>query len=501
MQQASASASGGAGGFGYQGARGGSGASVTLTNAVSGTATFVVDLIEGAGGGAGGGTDTGVAGNGGNGTATVGTASSPYETSASSVEVQVSAVGGSGGTTESGTAGKAGTGTAALYVVATAGPADVIGVANASGGNGQSGRGGAASAISNVSSPGAASSTAFAQGWSGNTPGSVTAAATATGTESTGGSITAAAYADSLDGATGTTGGAAMATANSAAIGSVTTSATATDTGASGSATAHSTAASGATAAVDTVSASATSPDNIAGVTTQTQANVDGTWFGKPDAAANGYAAYGWAMGLPSRGWQAYLVNATAAPVIEAAFTASGSSIFGAGVLGASYSSTSSGTVTYVASNTDEYNLSGTNSFTLGLLSMSAFNKGFESLSFGVTDGTATVLPTKTFTSLTGAEQYFHDDPVSLGNLTGPTDLTLTYKLTANAPEGAGISYVLAEAPAAAASKTAELTSILARINASYGAAGNLALSRVTPTAVPLRPAELVKELLAKPRH
>jgi hypothetical protein len=271
--------------------------------------------------------------------------------------------------------------------------------------------------------------------------------------------------------------------------------------GASGSATANSTAASGAAAALDTVSATASSPDNIAAVVAQTQANVGGTWFGKPNVAANGYAAFGWAMGLPSPSVQSSLVNATTTPVIEASLTASGSSIFGAGVVGADYSSTSSGTVTYVASNTHEYNLSGTNSFTLGLLAMSAVNNGFVSLSFGVTDGSTTVLRTKTFTSLAGAEQYFHDDPVSLGNLTGPTDLTLTYKLTADAPEGAAISYVLAEAPAAAAAKAAELSSILARINASYGAAGNLASSQPTPTAAPLRPAELVKELLAKTRH
>jgi hypothetical protein len=60
----------------------------------------------------------------------------------------------------------------------------------------------------------------------------------------------------------------------------------------------------------------------------------------------------------------------------------------------------------------------------------------------------ATTLFTKSFSTLSQAQAYFTDDPVVLGNLTGPIDLTLTYKLTANAPEGAGISYLVADGPA-----------------------------------------------------
>lgn len=212
---------------------------------------------------------------------------------------------------------------------------------------------------------------------------------------------------------------------------------------------------------VDTASANATAPGNVNEASAQAEANVGGRWFGNPGTSSNGHAAYSQAMGLPSTAVQARLVNAAATPTIEASFNASGSGIFGAGVLGANYSTHSAGTVTYVATNTHDYNLGGTNTFTLGLLTMGAYNGGFTSLSFTVKDGATTLLPTKIFTSLSSAEAYFTDDPVSLGTISGSTDLTLTYKLTANAPEGAGISYVVAVAPAGATSGPARSFSAL----------------------------------------
>jgi hypothetical protein len=271
------------------------------------------------------------------------------------------------------------------------------------------------------------------------------------------------------------------------------------------------------------------SPNNIAGVTTYTLANVGGSWFGNLATSSNGYAAYGWAMGLPSPGVQSTLVNATATPAVAASLANTGSSIFGAGVLGANYSSTSTGTISYTVTNTHEYDLTGSNALTLGLLSIAGYNGGFKSLSFTVTDGSTTLLPTMTFRNLPAAETYFTDDPVSLGDVSGPTDVTLTYKLTASSPEGAGISYVVAEVPAGAAAKSSvpftfggpseqrerepdarvmiasdhstDLTSILARINASYVVADNVAVPRFAHTAAQYRRSELLKELLAKTRH
>jgi len=77
---------------------------------------------------------------------------------------------------------------------------------------------------------------------------------------------------------------------------------------------------------------------------------------------------------------------------------------------------------------------------------MGAYSGGFTRLTFTVAEG-ATTLLTKTFTTLSAAQTYFSDDPVSLGDITGAVDLKLTYKLTANAAEGAGISYLVADAP------------------------------------------------------
>jgi hypothetical protein len=246
---------------------------------------------------------------------------------------------------------------------------------------------------------------------------------------------------------TGSVGNGATATANTTSIGAITGVAIASTTGARGNAVANSTAANATTGATDTVLASATSTTNTATVTTQTQANIGGSWFGNPGTASNGYAAYGSAMGSPTASVQSsYLASSTVNPIVYNSLRSSGSSIFGAGVLGANYSTTSAGSYTYTATNTQDYNASGTNSYTLGLLTMGAYNSGFTSLTFTVTEG-ATTLLTKTFTSLSSAQTYFTDDPVALGNLTGATDLTLNYKLTASTPEGAGISYLVADGP------------------------------------------------------
>jgi hypothetical protein len=167
-------------------------------------------------------------------------------------------------------------------------------------------------------------------------------------------------------------------------------------------------------------------------------------------------------MGLPSASVASSLVSPTINTNVYNSLNSSGSSIFGAGVLGANYSTSSTGTYTYTASNTHEYNLSGNNAFTLGLLTMGAYNNGFTSLTFTVAEGGSALL-TKTFTSLSAAQTYFSDDPVSLGDITGPIDLKLTYKLTGAAAEGAGISYVVADAPVTASSEPNTATSVIAR--------------------------------------
>jgi hypothetical protein len=386
---------------------------------------------------------------------------SPYSnTRASSLDVNLIATGGNGGSTTSGIAGNAGNATAMLYLTSTASKSpSLTGSATALGGNASEGAGGTAQATSELTSPYAATANATATGGSGSTPGAATATATAIGTKSSDNLITANATASSL---TGSVGANSTATANTTSIGAVTGVAIAQTTGATGNAVGNSTAANAATGATDTVSASATAATNMSAVSTQTQANVGGSWFGNPGATSNSYAAYAGAMGLPSSSVRTgYLVSPTLNPSVYHSLHSSGSSVFGAGILGANYTATT-GTYSYSSSNTQMYNLSGNNAFTLGLLTMGAYNGGFTSLTFTVTDGTTSLL-TKTFTSLSAAQTYFTDDPVSLGDITGAVDLKLTYTLTAAAAQGAGISYLIADAPVTAASVARTATTAIAR--------------------------------------
>jgi hypothetical protein len=207
-------------------------------------------------------------------------------------------------------------------------------------------------------------------------------------------------------------------------------------------------AANAASGATDTVLSSATTATNPSSVSSHTQANTGGNWFGNPGTSTNGYAAYASAMGAPT----ASVISSDLSGVTLPAH----SSIFGAGVLGANDSTSSTGTNVYTSTSTHEYTLSGSNALDLGLLTIASYGSGFGSLTFTVTNG-ATTLLTKTFSSLTGAggaSSYFAKDLVSLGNVTGSVDLILTFRLTETAAGGVGISYLVADAPAAAATKS-----------------------------------------------
>lgn len=191
------------------------------------------------------------------------------------------------------------------------------------------------------------------------------------------------------------------------------------------------------------------------GSVTQTQANVSGAWFGSPALLSNGLASYTDAMGSPTKSVQSQLVNATSTPNTVAALNKSLASIFGAGVMGANDASIT-GTRQYTESTEHVFNLSGSHTFTLGLLNLASYGSGFSSLTFTVKDGATTLLSDK-FTSLSAAQKFFTDDPLSLGTFKGSVDLTMSLQVTANKIEGTGISYVLADAaaPAAAAQPAA----------------------------------------------
>jgi hypothetical protein len=145
-------------------------------------------------------------------------------------------------------------------------------------------------------------------------------------------------------------------------------------------------------------------------------------------------------------------------------------------------------------------------------------------LSFSVTDGAATLLPTRTFTSLSAAETFFTDDPVSLGNITGAIDLTLNFKVIATAPKGVGISYVVAEAPVAGIKRAnthapfesrahpderlmigsdhlSELTVALAKFNLRYAATKPNAANVLPQLVDGSRPQEVIRRILNQGRR
>ncbi len=267
--------------------------------------------------------------------------------------------------------------------------------------------------------------------------------------------------------------------------------------------------------------ASASAPSNLLGVSTQTMANVAGTWFSMPSSNVQAYAG---AMGSPTASVQSQLVNSST-PVVQTAL--GGYTIFGAGILGANDPGSGTGSITYTASTSHDYVLTGTNSFELGLLGMDASAGGFSSLTFTVSEGKKTLV-TDTFTSLSAAETYFTDDPISLGKVKGAVDLTFSFSLTANTAEGAGISYVIADEPLAGTpasiqgqtggrerigrldqlseiarpavylegSRGIGLEAALAGFNANY--AGATALPKFEPGA---RPVGVLKKLLKQERH
>ena len=139
--------------------------------------------------------------------------------------------------------------------------------------------------------------------------------------------------------------------------------------------------------------------------------------------------------------------------------------VIGLGSLGANYGG-SGGTRSYTANALYSFNLSTSASLTLGLLNMTAYNGGFDTLNFTVKRG-ATTLFSDNFTTLAAAQAYFTDQAKTLTGFTaGNNTVLLSYTLTASSAKGADISYLLsrpagsalAAAPVAAAERQAALT-------------------------------------------
>ena len=168
--------------------------------------------------------------------------------------------------------------------------------------------------------------------------------------------------------------------------------------------------------------------------TVATKAAVAGNWYGAPPTSNNGFVAYSNVLTSPTVTTVASIVDSTHSKVTAAL---SGDSVLAAGVMGANYFSGASGTYVYTAGSEFLYTESGSSKFTLGLLDLGAYGNGFDNLSFTVKNG-ATSLLSDNFTSLSAAQNFFTDDPFSLGSLNGNVDLTLDYSLTASTAERGG---------------------------------------------------------------
>jgi hypothetical protein len=167
-------------------------------------------------------------------------------------------------------------------------------------------------------------------------------------------------------------------------------------------------------------------------------------------SGSNGVQAFSYALAMPGA---AALGSALAgAPRVSAGL--GGRTVLGLGVLGANYGSAASGNRTYTASTSYNFSLASQSNLSVGLLGMSSYGGGFNSLNFSVKSG-ATTLLSASFTSLSAAQTYFTDQSLSLGSFAaGATSLVVSYSLTASAAKGADISYLLssqAVAPGASA--------------------------------------------------
>jgi hypothetical protein len=102
---------------------------------------------------------------------------------------------------------------------------------------------------------------------------------------------------------------------------------------------------------------------------------------------------------------------------------------------------------TYDASATYSFDLGTTRDLSLGLLNMTSYGGGFNSLKFTVSSGAATLV-TSSFTTLAAAQAYFTDHALDLGNFAaGRTSIKVDYALTASAAKGADVSYLLSSLP------------------------------------------------------
>jgi hypothetical protein len=435
--QASADATGGAGGgnFGIAGSGGAGGAAIgasetaTELTATGGRATAIASQSGGSGGrGVGVGQSGGAGG--------VASATTATATGKSAV-AKVSQTGGAGGRGYGGAAGGAGADSTLTNAVSGRTMGGYLGLYQAAtGGAGGYSSGGAGGP------GGAANSSLTFNDVTANPARASTLTGTSTATGGAGGGSSTG---------SGAASGAATAVINLTGVNTVNASAAATTangqladatSAASGSSgQAKTTATTSASGVVKSVSAVAQAQLGGA-VTTVSQADIAGTVFGFNGTLENSYS---FATGLPNAAFVSSILASN--PNIDAALGTGQAAVFGAGVLGGFFVSSSTGSQTYQDSidwTINPTNLSG--HLVAGLIANQTFGSGFSSLQFSVNVGSTQVV-NDTFTTLASAQSFFDDQALDLGSFATSANLAVDFNfklVTSSSGAGFGADLLLA---------------------------------------------------------
>jgi hypothetical protein len=472
VASAEADATGGAGGAGSAGAQGGAGGNATLTDAVVGTSSGPVTLLQNATGGAGG-SSTDTTGTGGAGGGATSTITPPGAPTVNPLTATVNATGGVGGSGATGNTGGAATATIDTVTAGTTTATNGVVVtqnANATAGDGGSsttvagGAGGNATASDTGTASGgigafSVESLAVAGSGGSGTATGANGTATATSTANTVSSAVSTlapgtAYAQSTawaqSGGASTTLGSGTATATAETANGLLANGFAEATGGAGTVTTTAITSGGLILTLNATSGAPTNGETFAGATAEE--NVADS--GPSNASDNAYAAAG--------GLAQFSNLATLAPNVAAVFSNPAMVNFGTGSFGAVYSPNATGAQVYTSSISWDVNgasLPAGGILYLGLVSPVTGSGGLTSLTFMLTED-GTVVDDQTFPSATAANSYFTNTlaplgTVSAGDLNVTASLSETLDGTGNAY---GVDFTVGVAPPCFAAGTRILT-------------------------------------------
>jgi hypothetical protein len=149
----------------------------------------------------------------------------------------------------------------------------------------------------------------------------------------------------------------------------------------------------------------------------------------------SGQSAYAFATAQPAKTYSTALIGG--ASNVADALLGTGDEVFGTSILGANLSGDGSVSDTYSASSTFDFTAKG--NLILGLIGpLDGAPTDFQRIDFSLSvDGMKVV--DETFTSLAAADLFFDDHVLSLGVVSGMTDVTISYDLIAGGTGGYGM--------------------------------------------------------------